>query len=473
MLSSSQALVVCTCADCARSRAALRHVRAGEVVFVVRSRHVSLGVVTIVALFMAGMLVAAAATSTFSNTTAIALPDASAAAPYPSNISVAGMTGVITDVNVTLTNINHGFPNDIDVLLVGPGGQSVILMSDVGRHFDALNVTLTLDDSATTSLPDEAALTTGTYLPTNSSSNAGLSCADDAFPAPAPAGPYGASLSVFNDTDPNGTWSLFVVDDCFQDSGSIAGGWSLEITTSVPTITVPADITVSADTGQAGAVVNYPAATATDPEDGAITPVCSPAAGSFFPIGTTTVNCTATDSDTNSVSGSFTVTVTDAEAPVLTVPASITVNATGPNGAVVTYSVSATDNTGAATVTCVPPSGSTFQVGTTTVNCTATDASNNSGSGSFTVTVLGAVDLLAQLRADTIDLVTNSSAERALVATVDQAIQATNSGNIWGTYAALLKYVIQMDRYVDSRAVSPVAAQQLLTQAREALNAFL
>jgi hypothetical protein len=151
-------------------------------------------------------------------------------------------------------------------------------------------------------------------------------------------------------------------------------------------------------------------------------------------------------------------------------PANIVVPAQGASGAVVTYTTSATDDSGGVTVTCVPPSGSTFPIGTTTVTCTATDAANNTTSGSFTVTVLGATDLLANLRGNTIDLVTNSSAERALVATLDQAIQ---SNNAWGVYMALLKYVVQMDRYVDSRQVTPAAAQQLLSEARLVVDAIM
>ncbi len=76
-----------------------------------------------------------------------------------------------------------------------------------------------------------------------------------------------------------------------------------------PVITVPADITVSA-TGPQGAAVSF-TATATDNTDGAITPVCVPASGSTFAIGTTAVVCTATDAAGNSATGTFNVTVTD------------------------------------------------------------------------------------------------------------------------------------------------------------------
>jgi len=88
----------------------------------------------------------------------------------------------------------------------------------------------------------------------------------------------------------------------------------------------------------------------------------------------------------------------DTTPPVITVPGSITVNATSPTGAVVTYSVSATDPDDAvASVTCMPASGSTFPIGTTTVTCTATDTHGNTSSASFTVHVKGAAEQLADL----------------------------------------------------------------------------
>ena len=121
--------------------------------------------------------------------------------------------------------ISHTYPGDIDLLLVGPGGQSVLLMSDTGSYYDVNNVTLTFDSTVSTSLPDSAQIVSGTYRPTNYDTN-------DSFSAPAPPGPYGTSLSVFGQTSPNGSWRLFVTDDSGNDLGSIAGGWELTITTN-------------------------------------------------------------------------------------------------------------------------------------------------------------------------------------------------------------------------------------------------
>jgi subtilisin-like proprotein convertase family protein len=168
----------------------------------------------------------------------IAIVDGSSAVPYPSKITVSGLPPTLTNVKVRLNRLVHDFADDVDVLLVGPQGQKVVLMSDSGGGNELVDVTVTLDDAAANALPDEDPISSGTYQPANYvSPTAGCDNEDpDAFPSPAPSSPYGAALSDFNGTNPNGDWSLYVVDDCqlFSPAGSIAGGWTLILTT--PTI---------------------------------------------------------------------------------------------------------------------------------------------------------------------------------------------------------------------------------------------
>jgi hypothetical protein len=128
--------------------------------------------------------------------------------------------------------------------------------------------------------------------------------------------------------------------------------------------------------------------TATDASGEVPTVTCVPASGSIFPVGTTSVTCTATDAAGNSVSETFDVIVTDSTAPTLVVPTvAVVESAADANGAIVDYL--ATDAVDPApALSCTPPSGSTFPVGTTSVTCTATDAAGNQATASFDVTVV-------------------------------------------------------------------------------------
>jgi subtilisin family serine protease len=150
---------------------------------------------------------------------------------------------------------------------------------------------------------------------------------------------------------------------------------------TVCTIVCPSDPSAVNGTGQCGALVNYPSPTASG-DCGAVN--CSPASGSIFPVGSTPVSCTTQSGP----SCGFTVNVSDTQLPTISCPSNVTATTTSSNGTTVTYGTpSVLDNCSGASASCTPASGSLFPIGSTTVTCTATDASTNSQSCSFTVTV--------------------------------------------------------------------------------------
>ncbi|MBS1791366.1 MAG: S8 family serine peptidase [Acidobacteria bacterium] len=173
-------------------------------------------------------------TQTFSNTTSISVPTFGASTPYPSTINVADMSGTVSKITVTIQGMAHTNPDDFDILLSSPDGRRILLMSDVGGGGDISGVNLIFDDAAASLLDNSATITSGTYKPTNFGVN-------DVLSAPAPAGPYAdpPQLSTFNGASPNGDWSLWVYDDLNGNSGQIAGGWSLTLTTYEPVCCIP------------------------------------------------------------------------------------------------------------------------------------------------------------------------------------------------------------------------------------------
>jgi environmental stress-induced protein Ves len=166
----------------------------------------------------------------------------------------------------------------------------------------------------------------------------------------------------------NGTFQVRVVD------------------TTAPSLALPDDFTVEA-TGANGAAVTW-SASANDLVDGSLTVACTPASGSTFAVGTAAVQCSATDARGNAASGTFDVTVADTTAPSLTLPADIAAETTSDSGAIVSYVATASDLVdGDVAITCGPPSGSVFPIGTTTVSCTAADSRGNGANGMFNVIV--------------------------------------------------------------------------------------
>ena len=173
------------------------------------------------------------------------------------------------------------------------------------------------------------------------------------------------------------------------DSGASGSAAVVVQDTTAPVLSLPGNVSADA-TGPT--VVTYTEPTANDLVDGPVTPTCSSHSGDTFPVGSTTVTCTAVDSHNNSVSASFTVTVTVAavdQPPTLSLPANFDVHTSDPNGAVVPYTATANDaEDGALTPACTPASGSQFIVGTTTVTCSVTDSAGHTVNGSFSVTVV-------------------------------------------------------------------------------------
>lgn len=160
-----------------------------------------------------------------------------------------------------------------------------------------------------------------------------------------------------------------------------------------PVLSCPANRTVFNDPGQCFATLNPGMATAADNCPGVTVagvrsdglPLTSP-----YPVGGTTITWTATDSGGRSSSCAQTVTVVDNEKPRIDCPDDIfaVTAAPGDVSVVVNYAPpTVMDNCPTVTVICSIPSGASFPLGSTTVTCTATDASGNTESCSFVVTV--------------------------------------------------------------------------------------
>ncbi len=185
--------------------------------------------------------------------------------PYPSTLDVSGMGGAIQKATVTLTGPAFSSA-DLDVALVSPAGQAVMLTSDVSNEgSDTPGANWTFDDGAEGDQPINAP--TGTYRPTNDPGTSGNS---DVFAAPAPPPPYASALSALAGEDANGTWKLYA----FEGSGLMEqarvsidalnqiNGWVLNLTTAgaPPAQTPP-------PTEPSGPVVEPPAPQPTGPTE--------------------------------------------------------------------------------------------------------------------------------------------------------------------------------------------------------------
>jgi hypothetical protein len=181
----------------------------------------------------------AAGAVSFSNTNAIGPLDGS---QQGRAIEVSGVTGPVTKVRVTLVDFEQDSPSDVDALLIGPGGQRGMVLSDSCGGAALNSVTMIFDDSAGATAPGVCA-DGATYKPTDAAPA-------DMFVGPAPTtGPYPATFAGFIGADPNGIWQLFVVDDNLNaDPTSVANGWTLDLDVPPPPIVATPPATPQAAT---------------------------------------------------------------------------------------------------------------------------------------------------------------------------------------------------------------------------------
>lgn len=226
--------------------------------------------------------------------------------------------------------------------------------------------------------------------------------------------PLGATTISFTATDSSGNSTVCSFNVVVSDA-------------EAPVMTCPGTITMNADSGMCSAVVTFNTPTATDNCSSAtVTQTGGLSSGSAFPVGTTTVTYTASDSTGNTSTCSFDVIVVDNTAPVLQCPN----NVTSCSGSVTGIAASASDLCSGASVTYTLSGATTgsgsgdasgnFNTGTTTVVYTATDSAGNSSTCSFTITV------------NPLPVITVSAA--ASVVCVDDApvaLTATPAGGSW------------------------------------------
>lgn len=155
--------------------------------------------------------------ATFTTSPNQAIPDGNPVG-YVSTLNVSGMFGVVSSITVAL-NITGGFNGDLYAYLLSPQATMVVLLNRVGMsssdafgYSDAgFNISLTaaganIHNYQSGSYTLSSGQLTGTWGADRRTINP--QSAASAFDA----APTGNNFGVYNDTDPNGAWTLFVAD---------------------------------------------------------------------------------------------------------------------------------------------------------------------------------------------------------------------------------------------------------------------
>lgn len=353
----------------------------------------------------------------------------------PVSFAVSATDNVDTSVSVTCVSTPTAGLSSGSNFPLGTTTVTCNATDQAGNHADPKSFTITVSNNTPPTFSASDITTTatspaGAVVTFNAAGND-----DQDGSIPAVCTPASGSTFAIGATTVNCT---------VTDAGGLtaSGSFNVTVTNTPPTITVPADITAEA-TGATGTSVTF-AATGSDNEDGVLVPVCTPASGSTFAIGQTSVTCTVTDVAGVSASASFNVTVVDTTKPAITA-ADITVHATSASGASVSFAPTATDAVdGSVSVNCDQTSAATFPIGSTTVNCTATDSHNNTATASFSISVTNAAPTAAndsqtvaedtQLSGSVAGLANDSDGDTLAISLASNVSNGTLTFNANGSY---------------------------------------
>ena len=276
----------------------------------------------------------------------------------------------------------------------------------------------------------------------------------------------GQYVITYNATDPTGhsatpvTRTVNVVD------------------TTPPVVTPPANVTVNTGSGAVSCGTTVSDATlgnasANDSCAGPLTVTRSGVpAGNVFPVGTTIITYSANDGY-NTGTATQTVTVIDNTAPTISCPANITLEPTCPSGAIATYTAPVgQDNCPGSTTTRTAglASGSVFPIGTTTVTHTVTDASGNTASCSFTVTVLTPQAVIENLINTINGLPLSGTQKQGLISKLTAASDAITQGKTNVACNKLSDFISQVTSFISNGNLTSTQGQALINSANHIRN---
>lgn len=285
---------------------------------------------------------------------------------------------IATD-NCGTPSLNSNFPSGHAF----PFGLTTVTYTatDVNGNFSTMSFTVTVEDHVLPTISPMSDITVSAAadchtIVTWAAPTANDNCEIFSLTPDVPGG---------SEFDPGSTTVTYTATDIHGNSSTMSFDVIVEDYTA-PQISCNPSLTVQTTNG-CGANVTIP-----DPQvaDCSTATVTSSHPSDFFPIGTTTVNFTATDADGNTSSCSMDVTVEDKTAPVFSNCSSTIQVTTETCDAVINWSApTATDNCGTVNITSIHNPGSTFAIGTTQVIYTATDSHGNISTCAFDVIVTG------------------------------------------------------------------------------------